>query len=155
MGSNYFVLFFLYHCSQNRWRKTSWGNCHVHEQKIPTCTGPAWWIMAHSLSQRGGLCPSSGKIIGWWTRWTTNPKIWSVKQACLELLPLVMVCATQRRYITRLRMHDLRNKNYSVNSLRYYVSEGDGVLRCDWLTQGLFCLKVCLRLTGVVEIRRI
>ena len=59
------------------------------------------------------------------------------------------------RYITRLRMHDLRNKNYSVNSLRYYVSEGDGVLRCDWLTQGLFCLKVCLRLTGVVEIRRI
>ena len=52
-------------------------------------------------------------------------------------------------------MHDLRNKNYSVNSLRYYVSEGDGVLRCDWVTQGLFCLKVCLRLTGVVEIRRI
>ena len=28
----------------------------------PTRTEPAWWITAHSLSQRGGLCPSSGNI---------------------------------------------------------------------------------------------
>ena len=61
----------------------------------------------------------------------------------------------QRRYITRLRMHDLRNKNYSVNSAEVLRKRGGRVLRCDWLTQGLFCLKVCLRLTGVVEIRRI
>ncbi|KAJ8710672.1 hypothetical protein PYW08_009187 [Mythimna loreyi] len=28
----------------------------------PIRTGPAWWIMVHSLSYRGGLCLSSGNI---------------------------------------------------------------------------------------------